>query len=790
MRLLLVEADSDGGVIGLAISLPLNLVDALYLVEDGCFDVGAHGDIFKIVSTAVRSGTAGELSIASTTGIVTVVGVSCLVCYKDLNEKQKKRRAQVQFEAQHYTYEDWDLIRVKIEADAELSKSVLGSDLQGEDFAKKMVDLNQGTWKLSQLKNLSFVEVKEEFDKLVKQSTKKTGKRRKQIARKGLYSDKTDENEYEDSKDDDPILGTNILINPVPVAIKPPSIATYKIIKQGEKGVYQIVREDGADIVYINFGAMLKDITRDDLTELYRIVMNRYGVNGPEDELEKLQADCDLKATNIVLQGLPPDVYSLVNHHKVAKDIWDRVKLLMQGTSLSKQERDCKLYDGFDKFSHVKGETLHQHYLRFAQLINDMNIIQMTMQPVQVNTKFLNSLPPEWDKFVTNVKLARDLHTSNYDKLYAYLEQHEAHANEARLMREIFPDLLALVDNYHQLQSHFNNYHSQSSLNPRNQTTIQYGRVTVHQVQGRQGQNLVGSELQGNASGLRGNTSGQVKVIKCYNCQGEGYMARQFIHNAAFQSDDLDAYEFDCDDIFSAKAVLMANLSSYDPNVLSEVVQIVMWYLDSRCSKHMTGNRSQLTNFINNFLGTVKFGNDQIANIMGYDDYQIGNVTLSRVYYVEGLGHNVFFVGQLCDSDLKVALRKHTCFVRNLEGVDLLSGSRGTNLYTLSIGDMIKSSPVCLLSKDSKTNSWLWHRRLCHLNFGTINQLAKQGLVRGLPKLKFEKDHLCSACSLGKSKKHSYKPKSEDTNQEKLYLMQMDLCGPMRVESINGRSIF
>ncbi|GJV45111.1 hypothetical protein Tco_1429647 [Tanacetum coccineum] len=181
------------------------------------------------------------------------------------------------------------------------------------------------------MKNLSFEEVKEEFDKLVKQvesfapinfeatkdslkrfgeelqtktskrlkcdeakddeSTKKTRKRRKQIARKGLHSDKTDEDESEDSKDDDPISGTNIpinLINLVPVAIKPPSIATYKIIKQGEKGVYQIVTEDGTDIVYINFGVMLKGITRDDLTELYRIVMNRYRMNGPGDELEKV----------------------------------------------------------------------------------------------------------------------------------------------------------------------------------------------------------------------------------------------------------------------------------------------------------------------------------------------------------------------------------------------------------------------------------------------------------------------------------------------------------------------
>ncbi|GKD68946.1 hypothetical protein Tco_1323036 [Tanacetum coccineum] len=131
---------------------------------------------------------------------------------------------------------------------------------------------------------------------------------------------------------------------------------------------------------------------------------------------EKLQADCDLKATNIVVQGLPSDVYTLINQHKISKDIWDRVKLLMQGTSLSRQESECKLYDEFEKFSHVKGETLYQYYLRFDQLINDMNIIQMTMQPVQVNTKFLNSLSPEWGTFMTDVKLARDLHTSNYDQ--------------------------------------------------------------------------------------------------------------------------------------------------------------------------------------------------------------------------------------------------------------------------------------------------------------------------------------------------------------------------------------
>ncbi|GKC28119.1 hypothetical protein Tco_1035413 [Tanacetum coccineum] len=126
-----------------------------------------------------------------------------------------------------------------------------------------------------------------------------------------------------------------------------------------------------------------------------------------------------------------------------------------------------------------------------------------------------------------------------------------------------------------------------------------------------------------------------------------------------------------------------SNGSSSKPKIAKSVVQTVLWYLDPGCSKHMTGDRSQLTNFVHKFLGTVKFGNDQITKIMGYGDYQIGNITISRVYYVEGLGHNLFSIGQFCDSDLEVVFRKQTCFVHNLEGVDLLSRSWETNLYTL-----------------------------------------------------------------------------------------------------------
>ncbi|GJR14039.1 retrovirus-related pol polyprotein from transposon TNT 1-94 [Tanacetum coccineum] len=1082
---------------------------------------------------------------------------------------------------------------------------------------------------------------------------------------------------------------------------------------------------------------------------------------------EKIQADCDMKATNIILQGLPADIYSLVNHHRVAKDLWERVQLLMQGTSLTKQERECKLYDAFDKFTYIKGETLHKYYLRFTQLINDMNIYNMRIEQFQVNTKFLNSLPPEWSKFVTDVKLVKDLHTTNFDQLHAYLEQHEIHANEVRLLRERFAilvfspgdDLIACLNK------------AMAFLTTVASSRLHFAHcVLSHCVLTKDTAFCPLKTLVLSHCVLTKDTA--ARVVKCFNYQGEGHMARQctqpkrtrnatwymekamlaeaqeagqildeeqltfladlgvpdgqaiqtiILNTVAFQTEDLDTYDSDCDDLLNAQAVLMANISNYGSDVISEaqqdsmilsvieqmseqminhvnnwekankeqnnesvtaklerykervktfkqrlnidlsghekmidsqmddmvreklalkeqvdsleqnlfkqfkenecllqtftvfkseskekedkymenkidlekkikkldnilfkvgqsaqtvhmltkpqalydniykqalgyqnlfhlkkaqrikptlydgivmsdkhfvmpvineeetlileeksrskmsekakdpeiidknishkpidyenlnrlsenfgkppnelpkvsleneslkklkfhlarfnnvvkirttpyartegewgdlineimevqtvfnqmdaavqqfsvdkqclkiakkelllendrllqqimsqevlltvmnsmsligeyvnmdgkrketcnleaellksqnafndllkcylqfekhcislecsiqlnqeifqkcescdsqnaheipdffayndlkahlqdkdsticklkdmiksmrekskdenveydyceietknvfkeqfdsikrthvcskeqsdslidklnlksaenedlkaqiqdkeiveqakaehpldkeldfackhaqriqellvfvrdtcpyaitlnakkVVQIVLWYLDFGCSKHMTGNRSQLMNIVSKFLGTVRFGNDHIARIMG---------------------------------NLEVAFWKNTCFIRNLEGVDILFGSCDTNLYTTSLDDMLKTSSICLLSKASKTKSWLWHRRLSHLNFGTINKLAKDDLARGIPRLKFQKDHLCSACELGKSKKFSHQPKVEDTNQEKLYLLYMDLCGSMHVASINGKS--
>ncbi|GJR16793.1 retrovirus-related pol polyprotein from transposon TNT 1-94 [Tanacetum coccineum] len=253
----------------------------------------------------------------------------------------------------------------------------------------------------------------------------------------------------------------------------------------------------------------------------------------------------------------------------------------------------------------------------------------------------------------------------------------------------------------------------------------------------------------GNIVAARAEGTGNGNQVRCYNCRGLGHIARNCTarprrRDAAYlqtqlliaQKEEagiqLQAEEFDfmaaagdLDEIeeVNANCILMANLQQastsgtqldkapvYDTDGSAEVVQICLWCIDSGCSKHMTGNIKLLINFVWKFLGTVRFGNDHIAAILGYGDLKWGNITIARVYFVEGLGHNLFSVGQFCDADLVVAFRRNTCFIRDLDGVDLLKGNRTTNLFTINLYDMASASPICLMARAIPTKSWLWHQ--------------------------------------------------------------------------------
>nr|GEZ05300.1 hypothetical protein [Tanacetum cinerariifolium] len=278
----------------------------------------------------------------------------------------------------------------------------------------------------------------------------------------------------------------------------------------------------------------------------------------------------------------------------------------MQGTSLTKQERECKLYDEFDKFAYKKGKTLRDFYLRFLLLLNDMNIYNVKLKQFQVYTKFLNTFPLEWSKFVIDVKLVQDLHITNIDQLNAYVGQHEFHTNEVRLMHEHNSDQLALqgddlIDAINHMMPYLlaivtsrfptTNNQLRNSSNPRQQATINNGRVTVQPVQGRKIYFATGTSKTYTPTASRSNSGKQMTVI-CYNYKGEGRMSKQctkpkrkrndsqfkdkvlltvITHNVAYQADNLDAYDSDCDELNTAKVSLMANLSHYGSDALAEV---------------------------------------------------------------------------------------------------------------------------------------------------------------------------------------------------------------------------
>nr|GEV37450.1 hypothetical protein [Tanacetum cinerariifolium] len=804
-------------------------------------------------------------------------------------------------------------------------------------------------------------------------------------------------------------------------------------------------------------------------------------------------------------------------------ELWERIQLLMQGTSLTKQERECKLYDEFDKFAYKKGETLCEFYLRFSLLLNDMNIYNMKLEQSQVNTKFLNNLPLEWSKFVTDVKLVRDLHTTNVDQLHAYLGQHEFHANEVRLMHERNSDPLALVATHHITQSPYqthqhsyqhtqfqpqvssfqssrygspyqsqqylytqsstplsitypsNDFHSsvhhnvytpsssipqkgddpvdainhmmsfltavvtsqypstnnqlRNSLNPQQQATINNGRVTVHQ--GRHTSLAIGTSRT-YTSGASGNnsrkqmlsaTTAKEKVTypnSALNQRGKGMIHDPGIaetqttqnvitHNVSYQADDLDAYDSDCDEINTAKVALMANLSHYGSDDLAEKTNAIvirdseetLMLAEDSHSKMLLKQKDPMmsekkvntkpVNYANSVNSeepnpstrptqvevpkelpkvsmsqekdmVIKKLKGRIKSLSGnmkedkikqeLEEIETINIELDHRDLLIIMRQTCPCINDLGDKLMAVTLMNKTKKVRFTEPVTSsgntpikiasssnvvsnkpMMSSTGVNLPTSASGsqasgntkkDKIQQTPSsakknklksyprnvrsslqnkksvvntkdiasvknsklnvnsdlqcvtcngflfsdnhnsCVLEfintvnahvksksvkkplkrKDwkptrkvftnigykcrptsktftivgnacpltrititakvplrkpialesntlkpmaSKTKSWLWHQRLSHLNFGVINHLARQGLVQGLPKLKSKRDHLCSACAMGKSKKKSHKPKSEDTNQEKLYLLYMDLCGPMRVEIVNEK---
>nr|GEU88254.1 hypothetical protein [Tanacetum cinerariifolium] len=593
----------------------------------------------------------------------------------------------------------------------------------------------------------------------------------------------------------------------------------------------------------------------------------KYSELSPTDEI---QANCDVKETNIILQGLLPKVYALVSNHKVAKDLWKKIQLLMQGTSLTKQERECELYDEFDKFASKKRETLRgltvlvfkqgdgpidaiNQMMSFLsavvtsrypttnnQLRNSSNLRQqaiindgrVTLQPIQGRQIYFTTDPGIVEGQSTHTVITHnvayqaedlDAYNSNCDELNT--AKVALMANLSHCGSDVLVELEPKLYDGNVIKN------TSAIVIPDFEETLMLAEEIRSKILLKQKISMNSSDPSPSCRPIKVEVPKELPKVSMEIFQRDNYVSKESAPNfdQYFELNELKAQSQKKDVVITK---LKERIKSLSGNVNKDKVkkdideiETINIELDHRVSKFIAENEHLKQTFINDVNARSKSKSiektskrkvwkptSKVFTKTGYtwrptgrtytivgntcpltrittttkvplrkptvlenntpkpvvtlgsivsdvpssslDECRssklfsgiwtpaapsIGNVMISRVYYVEGLGHNLFSVRQLCDSNLKVAFRQQTSYIRNLKDVYLLTGSRGDNLYTLSLGDMMASSPICLLSKASKTKFWLWHRRLSHLNFGAVNHLARHGLVRGLPKLKFEK---------------------------------------------------
>nr|GEV33822.1 integrase, catalytic region, zinc finger, CCHC-type, peptidase aspartic, catalytic [Tanacetum cinerariifolium] len=684
--------------------------------------------------------------------------------------------------------------------------------------------------------------------------------------------------------------------------------------------------------------------------------INENGVTRPRKyskltPVEAIQADCDVKATNIILQGLPTEIYALVSNHKVAKELWERIQFLMQGSSLTKQEIECKLYDEFNKFAYKKGKTLYpgiaecqatqtiithnaayqandldaydsncdeintakvalmanlSHYdlVALAEVHNpdnmDHNVINQVCDRnttssclefklicTQQDALILSMIKQQKTYIINCTKINLDNKSVNYT-LTAELERYKEHVKVLkegpnvelkirdnvsysckqsvkidRLKQTLFEQIKekeSLMQTVTLLKNDFKKEESKNidreisfEKKIKHLDNIVYKRdqsaQTVHMLTKPRFfyDHFTKQALDPSPSSTPTRVEVPKEIPKTYKQPYDSIKPTRVrskeqcdaltnqVNQKSVEISDLNANLQEQgliipalkDELRKLKGKALVDNAVTIHTIAPEMLKVDVEPLAHRLLNNRTVHSDNLrltqeqdktskrkvwkpTSKVFTKIGytwrhtgrtfTIVRNACPLIRITATTEVPLRKpttletdapkpvVTLVYSRKLRKSKTNVpvkFKIIKSISTNKKEPSKSWGSTVSNVSSSSL-DECRKEYVYAVS-GRMMASSHICLLSKASKTKSSLWNRRLCHLNFGTINHLARHGLVRGLPKLKFEKDHLCSACGMGKSKKKPHKHKSKDADQEKHYLLYMDLCGPIRVASVNGK---
>nr|GEX07333.1 retrovirus-related Pol polyprotein from transposon TNT 1-94 [Tanacetum cinerariifolium] len=561
---------------------------------------------------------------------------------------------------------------------------------------------------------------------------------------------------------------------------------------------------------------------------------------------EAIQADCDVKATNIILQGLPPEVYALVSNHKVTKELWERIQLLMQGTSLTKHERECKLYDEFDKFAYKKRETLWEtHFFICYNYKREGHMSKQYTKPKRKDDSWFKDkvllvqaqangqiLHEEQLAFLTDSGIAEAQATQTVITHNAAYQADDLDAYDSDCFQN--PFYLKKAQQLEQKLYDGNVIDKTNAIVIRDsEETLMLAKESRSKMFLKQKDPMM-SEKKVNTTPNSMNspeptlstrpTKVEVPKVSMEIFQRDNSFSQLSVpsFDQLFEINELNAQSQEKDMVIKKLKERIKSLSGNmkEDKIKKELEEIktINIELDHREKVLVI---TALKDNIRKLKGKVivddavtshpidpellKVDVAQLApklrnNMIVHSDYlKHTQEEIATLREIVEQGRSLNPINTSLDYALKRKVWKPTGKVfTNIGYIWRPTGRtftivgnecRLTRITTTAKVPLRK--PIALESNThkpvaSKTKSWLWHRRLSHLNFGAINHLARQGLVRGLPKLKFKKDHLCLA-AMGKSKKKSHKPKSKDTNQEKLYLLHMDLYGSIRVKSFNGK---
>nr|GEV67006.1 hypothetical protein [Tanacetum cinerariifolium] len=449
------------------------------------------------------------------------------------------------------------------------------------------------------------------------------------------------------------------------------------------------------------------------------------------------------EAIHLILTGIRDEIYSTVDACQTAQEMWEAIKRLQQGKSLNIQDVKTNLFWEFGKFTSYDGETMESYYTRFYKLMNEMIRNNLTVATMQVNVQFLQQLQPEWSRENVGSPVVQQSGIQCFNcKEFGHF------AKECKNPKRV-KDFA-----YHKEKMLLCKQAEKGEVPTKDTCT---DSEPLEKVQNDNGYDVFANYLQHSEQSESISNTCIVETDDSNVTPDSPDMCHDDIQN--------NRNDVECDDERVALANLIANLK-----------------LDVDENKKIQKQLKEANTTLAHELKDCKTILVETSKTRGESN------SVRDSYLVALQNKQTKFEKLIPDGEEILALERESRSKLNKEsGNDLLTGNRGSDLCTISLQESTSLTPLCLMAKASPTQALLWHRRLSHLNFDYINMLSKKDVVIGLPKLKYIKDQLCSSCEVSKAKKSSFKSKAVPSSKGRLDLLLMDLCGPIRVASINGK---